>query len=81
MIHPPGHEITSVSFALVLEKIPSKLGKQVAEDLNIPVIGIGAGNDVDGQILVYADMLGMTADFAPRFLRRYADLHTIMTDA
>ncbi len=68
-------------FALVLEKIPSKLGKQVAEDLNIPVIGIGAGNDVDGQILVYADMLGMTADFAPRFLRRYADLHTIMTDA
>ena len=68
-------------FALVLEKIPSKLGKQVAEDLNIPVIGIGAGNDVDGQILVYADMLGMTADFKPKFLRRYADLHSIITDA
>ena len=68
-------------FALVLEKIPSALGEQVAKDLEIPVIGIGAGSNVDGQILVYADMLGMTADFAPRFLRRYADLHTVMTDA
>ena len=68
-------------FALVLEKIPSKLGEEVAKSLTIPVIGIGAGSAVDGQILVYADMLGMTADFAPRFLRRYADLHTIITDA
>ena len=68
-------------FALVLEKIPSALGAQVAQDLDIPVIGIGAGNDVDGQILVYADMLGMTADFSPKFLRRYADLNTVITDA
>ena len=67
--------------AVVIEKVPAALAKRVAEELTIPVIGIGAGSNVDGQILVYADMLGMTADFAPRFLRRYADLHTIMTDA
>jgi 3-methyl-2-oxobutanoate hydroxymethyltransferase len=68
-------------FALVVEKIPSALAKKVAETINIPVIGIGAGADVDGQVLVVHDMLGINKDFHPRFLRRYADLHTIMTDA
>ena len=68
-------------FALVLEKIPATLAEKVANSISIPVIGIGAGVKVDGQVLVYADMLGMTADFTPRFLRRYADLHTIITDA
>ena len=68
-------------FALVLEKIPAALGTAVAQELDIPVIGIGAGGNVDGQVLVYADMLGMTADFTPRFLRRYTDLHTVITDA
>ena len=68
-------------FALVLEKIPATLAQEVAKSIDIPVIGIGAGVNVDGQVLVYADMLGMTADFKPKFLRRYADLHTIITDA
>ena len=68
-------------FGLVLEKIPATLAKQVAAAINIPVIGIGAGPDVDGQVLVMQDMLGITKDFKPRFLRRYADLHTIVTDA
>lgn len=68
-------------FALVLEKIPATLAEKVASSISIPVIGIGAGVKVDGQILVYADMLGMTADFAPKFLRRYADLNSIITDA
>ena len=68
-------------FALVLEKIPSALAKQVAEQLTIPVIGIGAGPDVDGQVLVVHDMLGITKEFKPRFLRRYADLNTIIQDA
>jgi len=62
-------------FALVLEKIPAKLGKQVAEELKIPVIGIGAGGGVDGQVLVMHDMLGITKDFSPRFLRRYLNLY------
>lgn len=61
-------------FALVLEKIPAKLGKKVAEELKIPVIGIGAGNGVDGQVLVVHDMLGITQQFSPRFLRRYHNL-------
>lgn len=61
-------------FALVLEKIPAKLGQQVAEDLKIPVIGIGAGAGVDGQVLVIHDMLGITQQFSPRFLRRYHNL-------
>ncbi|WP_107822291.1 3-methyl-2-oxobutanoate hydroxymethyltransferase [Mangrovibacterium marinum] len=61
-------------FSVVLEKIPAKLGKQVAEMLRIPVIGIGAGNGVDGQVLVIHDMLGITQEFSPRFLRRYANL-------
>ena len=68
-------------FALVLEKITAKLAERVASELTIPVIGIGAGSKVDGQVLVVADMLGMTQGFSPRFLRRYADLHTVMTDA
>ena len=68
-------------FALVLEKIPASLAERVAKELTIPVIGIGAGGKVDGQVLVVQDMLGMSKGFSPRFLRRYADLHTIMSDA
>ncbi|MBF9219926.1 3-methyl-2-oxobutanoate hydroxymethyltransferase [Hymenobacter ruricola] len=68
-------------FGLVLEKIPASLAKQVAEELTIPVIGIGAGPDVDGQVLVVHDMLGLTKGFEPRFLRRYAELHDVMTAA
>jgi 3-methyl-2-oxobutanoate hydroxymethyltransferase len=68
-------------FALVLEKIPATLGKQVAERLQIPVIGIGAGNGVDGQVLVMHDMLGLTKDFSPRFLRRYAGLYDTVKEA
>ena len=68
-------------FALVLEKIPASLAERVARELTIPVIGIGAGGAVDGQVLVVSDMLGMTNGFSPRFLRRYADLHTVMTGA
>jgi len=61
-------------FALILEKIPAVLARQVAEELTIPVIGIGAGNGVDGQVLVTHDMLGITKGFQPRFLRRYLEL-------
>jgi 3-methyl-2-oxobutanoate hydroxymethyltransferase len=61
-------------FALVLEKIPAKLGAQVAAELKIPVIGIGAGSGVDGQVLVFHDMVGITQQFSPRFLRRYHNL-------
>jgi 3-methyl-2-oxobutanoate hydroxymethyltransferase len=68
-------------FAIVLEKIPAELAKKVASSLAIPVIGIGAGPDVDGQVLVMQDMLGITKDFKPRFLRRYADLHAVITGA
>ncbi|UAM97685.1 3-methyl-2-oxobutanoate hydroxymethyltransferase [Polaribacter litorisediminis] len=68
-------------FALVLEKVPAKLAKKVAEALTIPVIGIGAGNGVDGQVLVTHDMIGMTHEFNPRFLRRYLDLFADMTNA
>jgi 3-methyl-2-oxobutanoate hydroxymethyltransferase len=68
-------------FAIVLEKIPSSLAKRVAETLSIPIIGIGTGPHVDGQVLVAHDMLGINKEFKPRFLRTYADLHTIMTDA
>ena len=68
-------------FAIVIEKVPAKLAKEVAESLTIPVIGIGAGNGVDGQVLVVHDMLVMTHEFNPRFLRRYADLNTEMTRA
>jgi 3-methyl-2-oxobutanoate hydroxymethyltransferase len=68
-------------FALVLEKIPAVLAKKVAESLTIPVIGIGAGPNVDGQVLVMHDMLGITQEFKPRFLRQYANLQQIMMDA
>jgi len=68
-------------FGLVLEKIPAELAKKVSAKLSIPVIGIGAGPDVDGQVLVMQDMLGITKDFKPRFLRRYADLNSIITTA
>ena len=68
-------------FGIVLEKIPAKLAKHVAEEIKIPVIGIGAGGGVDGQVLVMQDMLGITKEFAPRFLRRYADLDEVVTDA
>ena len=65
---------------MVLEKVPAELAKKVADQLTIPVIGIGAGN-VDGQVLVSHDMLGISAEFKPRFLRRYAELHEVMTEA
>lgn len=68
-------------FAIILEKIPAKLGKQVAELLSIPVIGIGAGSQVDGQVLVTHDMMGITKDFQPRFLRRYLELFDQMKEA
>ena len=68
-------------FALVLEKIPAKLAKKVADSTSIPVIGIGAGGDVDGQVLVLHDMIGMTHEFNPRFLRRYMNLFESMTNA
>ena len=68
-------------FGLVLEKIPAVLAKEVSAALSIPVIGIGAGPWVDGQVLVMHDMLGITKEFKPRFLRRYADLHDIISKA
>jgi len=68
-------------FGIVLEKIPAKLAQQVAESISIPVIGIGAGNGVDGQVLVLHDMLGITHEFNPRFLRRYMNLYEDMTKA
>ena len=66
-------------FALVLEKIPSRLSSQVTKQLHIPTIGIGAGQDCDGQVLVVHDMLGMNKNFSPRFLRRYADIESVIT--
>jgi 3-methyl-2-oxobutanoate hydroxymethyltransferase len=68
-------------FGIVLEKIPAQLAKKVAEAVHIPIIGIGAGPDVDGQVLVVHDMLGITQDFKPRFLRQYANLNQIIGDA
>ena len=68
-------------FGVVLEKIPATLGKTVAEAVKIPVIGIGAGPHVDGQVLVVHDMLGINKEFSPKFLRRYADLQTVITEA
>lgn len=68
-------------FGLVLEKIPALLAKQVSEAISIPTIGIGAGPDTDGQVLVMQDMLGINKEFKPRFLRRYADLDSVVTDA
>ena len=68
-------------FAIVLEKIPATLGRKVAESLHIPVIGIGAGNGTDGQVLVVHDVLGITKDFNPRFLRRYLNLYDTIKGA
>ena len=68
-------------FAIVLEKIPAHLAKKVSEAITIPTIGIGAGLDCDGQVLVLHDMLGITTDFSPRFLRRYLDLETQISGA
>ena len=68
-------------FGIVLEKIPAKLAQEVAESVSIPVIGIGAGAGVDGQVLVLHDMIGMTHEFNPRFLRRYMNLYEEMTTA
>ncbi len=68
-------------FAIVLEKIPAALAERVTKELTIPTIGIGAGSATDGQVLVVHDMLGITNDFSPRFLRRYADLHGVMSEA
>ncbi|MDF9795900.1 3-methyl-2-oxobutanoate hydroxymethyltransferase [Catalinimonas alkaloidigena] len=68
-------------FGLVLEKVPADLAREVSQHITIPTIGIGAGSGTDGQVLVVHDMLGITKDFQPRFLRRYADLNTIMESA
>jgi 3-methyl-2-oxobutanoate hydroxymethyltransferase len=68
-------------FSIVLEKIPAKLAEKVSKAVNIPIIGIGAGANVDGQVLVLHDMLGMTHEFNPRFLRRYLNLFDDITDA
>ena len=68
-------------FGLVLEKIPAVLAERVSKELKMPTIGIGAGGGVDGQVLVIHDMLGISNDFSPRFLRRYADLNGIMSEA
>lgn len=69
------------SFAIVLEKIPAALAGEITRIIKIPIIGIGAGGAVDGKVLVIHDMMGINKDFSPKFLRRYADLHSIMTDA
>ena len=66
-------------FSIVLEKVPAKLAEKVAKSVNIPIIGIGAGNNVDGQVLVSHDMLGMTHEFNPRFIRRYLSLFDDIT--
>lgn len=68
-------------FAIVLEKVPAELAAKITQKVNCATIGIGAGNGTDGQVLVYADMLGMNKGFKPKFLRQYADLYSIMTDA
>ena len=68
-------------FGIVLEKIPANLARNVSQSISIPTIGIGAGPHVDGQVLVMQDMFGISKEFKPRFLRRYADLHTIMSEA
>ncbi|MBR2114531.1 MAG: 3-methyl-2-oxobutanoate hydroxymethyltransferase [Prevotella sp.] len=68
-------------FGVVLEKVPAQLAARVTSEISVPTIGIGAGNGCDGQVLVVADMLGMTQGFSPRFLRRYANLNEVITDA
>ncbi len=68
-------------FGILLEKIPANLATEISKKISIPTIGIGAGIGADGQVLVIQDVMGMNKDFSPKFLRRYADLHTIMTEA
>jgi 3-methyl-2-oxobutanoate hydroxymethyltransferase len=68
-------------FALILEKVPAELAAKVAKEVTIPVIGIGAGGNIDGQVLVVHDMLGITQEFSPRFLRRYHNLYEEMRGA
>lgn len=68
-------------FGITLEKVPASLAAEVSKTVKCPTIGIGAGNGTDGQVLVIADMLGMTQGFSPRFLRRYADLNSVITEA
>lgn len=68
-------------FGIVLEKIPAELAARVTKEISAPTIGIGAGGGCDGQVLVIHDMLGINKGFSPRFLRRYADLHSVMTGA
>ena len=68
-------------FSVLLEKIPNTLSKEVSSKLTVPIIGIGAGSHVDGQVLVLQDMLGMNKDFSPRFLRRYLDMNTLICEA
>jgi 3-methyl-2-oxobutanoate hydroxymethyltransferase len=68
-------------FAIVLEKVPAQLAGRIAKELRIPIIGIGAGGEVDGQVLVLHDMLGITQEFTPRFLRRYLNLGEEITEA
>ena len=68
-------------FGIVLEKIPAALAARVTSEISAPTIGIGAGGGCDGQVLVIHDMLGINKGFSPRFLRRYADLYTVMSDA
>lgn len=69
------------AFAIVLEKIPAQLAAEVTSLVDIPTIGIGAGSACDGQILVWSDMMGMSTEFRPRFVRRYAELHDVITKA
>ena len=69
---------SSGCFAIVLEKIPAKLAEKVAKEVSIPIIGIGAGGGVDGQVLVMHDMLGINNEFSPRFLRKYANLYEVI---
>ena len=69
------------AFAVVLECVPSKLAELITKELSIPTIGIGAGNVCDGQVLVYQDMLGMFSDFTPKFVKKFADIGSIMREA
>lgn len=69
------------AFGLLLEKIPAELAAEISAKVKIPTIGIGAGSGTDGQVLVIQDVMGMNNEFSPKFLRRYADIHTIMTEA
>lgn len=68
-------------FSIVLEKVPALISKKIASEINIPVIGIGAGNGCDGQVLVMHDLLGLNPDFKPKFVRKYTDLHSIVSNA